>query len=118
MDHEQKPEDQDLGKEKNKSKNKKRKQDRNEQSDMDTQDDSDQDDKKHAFNVADFYALVKEFRSLKRQVFMNRDVDLLVHAGTKEDIDKLENNQNMTKSLYQDLTSRIYGPKVKTGRIE
>ena len=103
LDHEQKPEDQDLDKEKNKGKSKKRKQDRNEQSDMDTQDDSDQDDKKHAFKVAEFYALVKEFRSLKRQVFMNRDVDLLVHAGTKEDIDKLENNQNMNKVVISGL---------------
>ena len=102
-DHEQKPEDQEQGKDKNKSKSKKRKANQNDQSDMETQDDSDQDDKKHAFNVAEFYALVREFRSLKRQVFMNRDVDLLVHAGTKEDIDKLENNQNMNKVVVSGL---------------
>ena len=34
---------------------------------------------------------------------MNRDVDLLVHAGTKEDIDKLENNQNMNKVVVSGL---------------
>ena len=59
--------------------------------------------RKHTLDPSQFQALVKEFLSLKRQVFMTRDMDLLVHAGTKEDIDRLENNQNMNKVVVSGL---------------
>ena len=59
--------------------------------------------RKHTLDPSQFQALVKEFLSLKRQVFMTRDMDLLVHAGTKEDIDRLENNQNMNKVIVSGL---------------
>ena len=102
-DHEMKSDDQNEKEENEKGKQKKRKHNWNDHEDIDPQEESEQDDRKHAFDVKEFYALVKEFRNLKREVYMNRDVDLLVHAGTKEEIDKIENNMNMNKVVVSGL---------------
>ena len=102
-DHEMKSDDQNEKEENEKVKQKKRKRNLKDHEDIDPQEESEQDDRKHAFDVKEFYALVKEFRNLKREVYMNRDVDLLVHAGTKEEIDKIENNMNMNKVVVSGL---------------
>ena len=107
-DHEQKPDEHDQPDREEEesgrgSRNKKRKPQRDWDEDMD-HDEDERDDEKHTFDPSQFHELVKQFFSLKRQVSMNRDVDLLVHAGTKEDIDRLENNQNMNKVVISGLT--------------
>ena len=107
-DHEQKPDEHDQPDREEEesgrgSRNKKRKPQRDWDEDMDHDEDN-HDDEKHTFDPSQFHELVKQFFSLKRQVSMNRDVDLLVHAGTKEDIDRLENNQNMNKVVISGLT--------------
>ena len=105
-DHEPKPEDMETQQteEGDNRKSKKRKQStpkqtRNEEMEYA----SDEDDRKHSYDHPTFQSLVKELRILKREVHMNRDIDLLVHAGTKEEIDKLENNQNMNKVVVSGL---------------
>ena len=112
-DHEQKSDDQKQQEEEEKTNRKrKRKSQRPQQPQHDWNDDMDQDfeeeneweDKKHTFDPSQFHALVRQFLSLKRQVSMNRDVDLLVHAGTKEDLDRLDNNQNMNKVVVSGLS--------------
>ena len=44
--------------------------------------------------------MVKDLASLKSQVMRRWDVDLLVSAGTKEDLDKIENEKNMNKIVF------------------
>ena len=102
-DHEPKPDEKEPTNDdetrKRKNKRKRGPQEWAEQMEQEQTDEDEQQDKQHSFDPKEFHALVRQFQSLKRQVFMNRDVDLLVHAGTKEDLDRLENNQNMNKVI-------------------
>ena len=64
--------------------------------------DDDDEDESNSFLLShpDFQKLVKDFASLKSQVMRRWDVDLLVSAGTKEDLDKIENEKNMNKIVF------------------
>ena len=109
-DHEQKSDDQKHQEEEGKTNRKRKREsqrpqhDWNDDMDQDFEEENEWEDKKHTFDPSQFHALVRQFLSLKRQVAMNRDVDLLVHAGTKEDLDRLDNNQNMNKVVVSGLS--------------
>ena len=62
----------------------------------------DDEDESNSFSFAhpDFQKLVKDVASLKTQVTRRWSVDLLVSAGTKEDLDKIENEKNMNKIVF------------------
>ena len=86
----------------------------------------DDDDERNSYSFAhpDFKKLVKAVASLKKQVERRWSVDLLVSAGTKEDLDKVENEKNMNKIVFtgieihdlwaSDLTWAIRLEKIKT----
>ena len=54
---------------------------------------------KHSFGSRDF-ASFKELNLLKRKVEQRWSIDLFVSAGTKEDLDKIENEKNMNKIIF------------------
>ena len=72
----------------------------------------------------EFRKLVKDVASLKLQVSRRWTADLLVSAGTKEDLDKIENEKNMNKIVFSgieihdlwaaDLTWAVRLEKIKT----
>ena len=64
--------------------------------------DDDEEDRNDSFSLSqpEFQKLVKDLASLKSQVMRRWDVDLLVSAGTKEDLDKIENEKNMNKIVF------------------
>ena len=43
---------------------------------------------------------MKDFTTLKAKVEQRWSLDLLVSAGTKEDLDKIENEKNMNKVVF------------------
>ena len=57
----------------------------------------------HSINNPTNDQLIKELAKLRRQVNARWTLDLIVMAGTKEDIDKAENNQNMNKVVITGL---------------
>ena len=88
-------------------------------------DDEDDVDEGNSYSLAhpDFKKLVKAVASLKAQVDLRWSVDLLISAGTKEDLDKIENEKNMNKIVFtgieihdlwaEDLTWAIRLEKIK-----
>ena len=78
----------------------------------------------YSFSHSDFKKLVKAVATLKIQVERRWSVDLLVSAGTKEDLDKIENEKNMNRIVFTgieihdlwaaDLTWAIRLDKIKT----
>ena len=62
----------------------------------------DDEDERNTYSFAhpDFKKLVKAVASLKMQIERRWSVDLLVSAGTKEDLDKIENEKNMNKIIF------------------
>ena len=89
-------------------------------------DDEDDEDERNTYSLAhpDFKKLVKALASLKTQVERRWSVDLLVSAGAKEDLDKIENEKNMNRIVFTgieihdlwtaDLTWVIRLEKIKT----
>ena len=89
--------------------------------------DDDDEDERNVYSLShpDFKKLVKDVASLKSQVMRRWSVDLLVSAGTKEDLDKIENEKNMNKIVFSgieihdlwaaDLTWVVRLEKIKTG---
>ena len=88
--------------------------------------DDEEEDEGNALSLShpDFRKLVKDFATLKSQVIKRWSIDLLVSAGTKEDLDKTENEKNMNKIIFSgveihdlwaaDLTWAIRLEKIKT----
>ena len=86
----------------------------------------DDEDKSNAFSLShpDFRKLVKDVAALKLQVTRRWSVDLLVSAGTKEDLNKIKNENNMNKIVFSgieihdlwatDLTWVVRLEKIKT----
>ena len=65
------------------------------------EDEDDEDERNtYSFSHPDFKKLVKALATLKTQVERRWSVDLLVSAGTKEDLDKIENERNMNKIVF------------------
>ena len=62
-----------------------------------------EDMKKHSFSNRDLTILQKKFEILKQQVTARWTVDLVASAGTKEDLDRIENNMNMNKIVVMGL---------------
>ena len=58
---------------------------------------------KHSVQHPDFQLVMRQVRELRRQVNERWTVDLLVMAGTKEDLDRIENNLNMNKVIIMGL---------------
>ena len=65
-------------------------------------DDDNDEEESNQFSLThpDFKKLVKDFTSLKSQVEWRWSIDLLVSAGTKEDLDKTENEKNMNRIVF------------------
>ena len=61
------------------------------------------DDQKHSIHSLSFKKLVEDVKKLKEDMDDRWELDLIVHAGTKEDLDKIENNQNMNKVVISGL---------------
>ena len=86
----------------------------------------DDEDESNAFSLShpDFRKLVIDVASLKLQMTRRWSVDLLVSTGTKEDLDKIENEKNMNKIVFSgieihdlwaaDLTWVVRLEKIKT----
>ena len=55
---------------------------------------------KLALDHPDFKKLLKDFTSLKTQVVRRWSIDLLISAGTKEELDKIENEKNMNRIVF------------------
>ena len=62
--------------------------------------DDDDEGNTYSFSHPGFKKLVKALATLKTQVERRWSVDLLVSAGTKEDLDKIENERNMNKIVF------------------
>ena len=58
---------------------------------------------RHSIHTPEFQNVMARLEELKRQVNDRWTVDLLVSAGTKEDLDKIENNLNMNKVVIMGL---------------
>ena len=104
-DHETKPEDESTQSDNENTRNSKKNENKGPKQGWNEQMEnlSDEEDQRHSYDHPSFQSLVKDLRNLRREVHMNRDIDLLVHAGTKEELDKLENNQNMNKVVVSGL---------------
>ena len=82
--------------------------DDNYQSGMDTDSEGDSygdaaeevDNERLSLNHPDFKKLIKDFTSLKTQIVQRWSIDLLVSAGTKEELDKIENEKNMNRIVF------------------
>ena len=62
----------------------------------------------------EFRKLVKDVASLKLQVSRRWTADLLVSAGTKEDLDKIENEKNMNTLLFIYVVKKVLTLKTTT----
>ena len=64
--------------------------------------DEDDEDERNTYSLShpDFKKIVKALATLKTQVEHRWSVDLLVSAGTKEDLDKIENEKNLNKIIF------------------
>ena len=63
--------------------------------------DDDEDEGNHySLSHPEFRKLVKDFASFKSKVERRWSLDLLISAGTKEDLDKIENDNNMNKIVF------------------
>ena len=58
------------------------------------------DNERLSLNHPDFKKLIKDFTSLKTQIVQRWSIDLLVSAGTKEELDKIENEKNMNRIVF------------------
>ena len=58
---------------------------------------------KHSIHNPEFKLLMNRIEELRRQVNARWTIDLIVSAGTKEDLDKIENNLNMNKVVIMGL---------------
>ena len=61
------------------------------------EDEIDEEPMQHSINNPAFAALLAEVKTVKHMMFERWLVDLIVSAGTKEDLDRIENNANMNK---------------------
>lgn len=57
-------------------------------------------DNTHSYAHPDFKKLEKELLSLRSKMEQRWSIDLLVSAGTKEDLDKIENEKNLNKIVF------------------
>ena len=57
----------------------------------------------HSIHNPAFAKLVQEVKQIRSDMDDRWELDLIVHAGTKEDLDKIENNQNMNKIIISGL---------------
>lgn len=58
---------------------------------------------KHSIHTPEFQFIMNKLENLRQQITSRWNVDLLVSAGTKEDLDKIENNLNMNKVVVMGL---------------
>ena len=58
------------------------------------------DNERLSLNHPDFKKIVKDVTLLKSQVVRRWSIDLLVSAGTKEELDKIENEKNMNRIVF------------------
>ena len=67
---------------------------------VDLRDDDEDEGNVYSLGHPDFKKLMKDFTTLKAKVEQRWTLDLLVSAGTKEDLDKIENEKNMNKVVF------------------
>ena len=72
----------------------------------------------HSIHNPLFKQLIKEVKELRSDMDDRWELDLIVHAGTKEDLDKIENNQNMNKVVVSGLeVPEIWDQENWKGRV-
>ena len=64
------------------------------------EDDDEDEGNQYSLSHPEFRKLVKDFASFKSKVERRWSLDLLISAGTKEDLDKIENDNNMNKIVF------------------
>ena len=89
---------------------------------LENDDDEEDRSNRHSFGNNEFVSL-KDFLALKDKIEKRWSVDLFASAGTKEDLDKIENEKNMDKIIFsgieihdlwaEDLTWAIRLEKIK-----
>ena len=73
------------------------------ENDQEAEDDSNEDQRQHSIHNVAFKALITEVRNIKNQMMERWQIDLIVSAGTKEDLDRIENSTNMNKIIISGL---------------
>ena len=73
---------------------------------------------KHSIHDQKFAKVFQEIRQLRSDMDDRWELDLIVHAGTKEDLDKIQNNQNMNKVVVSGLdVPEIWDQENWKGRV-
>ena len=65
--------------------------------------DEEVDDKKHSIHNPDFKKMMQKIEELNKQMKARWSVDLVASAGTKEDLDRIDNTLNMNKVIIMGL---------------
>ena len=81
----------------------KRKKKRRAPEDSITDEEEDTEGARHLIHTPEFQIVMKKLEELRQKVNDCWSIDLLVSAGTKEDLDKIENNMNMNKVVIMGL---------------
>lgn len=73
---------------------------------------------RHSIHDHKFAKIFEEIKKIRSDMDDRWELDLIVHAGTKEDLDKIENNQNMNKVIISGLeVSEIWDQENWKGRV-